>query len=413
MTTVAELGLRPLGQLLRRPPRYGINAAGVALAPGVPTYLRITDIDEEGRFSPSPKVGVDHPKSCDYVLRDGEMVFARTGASVGKSYLYDPRDGELVYAGFLINIAPEPRVLNAKYLSLVAQTQTYWDWVARTSVRSGQPGINGREYAQLPILLPDIATQNAIARTMADVDELIVRLERLIAKKRAIKQGMMQQLLAGKTRLAGFTAPWSDHEMGGLGVAYGGLTGKTKDDFETGHGQYIPFMAIMSRVVVTDRSLLRVRMRPRERQNTVRSGDLLFNVSSETPDELAMCAVAQGLPSNTYLNSFCFGFRLTSAETADAFFLAYLFRSGVGRQKMSGLAQGAIRYNLSRSQFRDITLTVPVVDEQRAIAAVLRDSDEEIDVLVERLAKAKTVKTGIMQQLLTGRTRLPAKEPAE
>lgn len=192
---------RSLGQLLLRPPRYGINAAAVPLRPGVATYIRITDINDVGRFAPDPKVGVSHPNAPNYRLASGELVFARTGASVGKSYLYDPRDGELVYAGFLINVTPDPKRLNPRFLALYAQTKEYWDWVARTSVRSGQPGINGQEYAQLPIALPNIETQNAIADAVGDVVGEIDALGRRLEKAHVVKVGMMQQLLTGRTRL--------------------------------------------------------------------------------------------------------------------------------------------------------------------------------------------------------------------
>ncbi|MDZ7733892.1 MAG: restriction endonuclease subunit S [Acidimicrobiia bacterium] len=213
---------KPLGKLLRRPPRYGINAAAVPLDPGAAAYIRITDIDESGRFAPNPKVGVGHQDARHYRLGPGELVFARTGASVGKSYLYDQRDGELVYAGFLINIAPDPDRLNPKYLALFAQSKEYWDWVSRTSMRSGQPGVNGREYAQLPVPLPDIATQNAIAHAGTGVDDLIAGLEQMIAKKQAIKQGMMQELLTGSRRLRGFSGTWREVSAGDVGTFKGG-----------------------------------------------------------------------------------------------------------------------------------------------------------------------------------------------
>ncbi|MGH3220484.1 MAG: restriction endonuclease subunit S [Streptosporangiaceae bacterium] len=190
-----------LGGLLRRAPRYGINAPAVPSSVGTHTYLRITDIDDSGRFAPRPKVGVRHPSAAEYLIGDDDLVFARTGASVGKSYLYDARDGDLVYAGFLINISPDPGALNPKFLALYAQTQSYWDWVARTSVRSGQPGINGREYAQLPITLPDIYEQQAIVESVADADDEVELLRERLRKARAVKAGMMQVLLTGRTRL--------------------------------------------------------------------------------------------------------------------------------------------------------------------------------------------------------------------
>jgi type I restriction enzyme S subunit len=197
----AKWGELHLGQLLKRPPRYGINAAAVPLTPGVSAYIRITDINDSGQFAPDPRVGVAHPRAADYRLKPGEMVLARTGASVGKWYLYDPRDGELVYAGFLINVAPNPQLLNPQFLSLFMQTRAYWNWVARTSARSGQPGINGQEYAQLLVTLPDIATQDAITRIFIDVDHDIETLQRRLVKARDIKTGMMQQLLTGRIRL--------------------------------------------------------------------------------------------------------------------------------------------------------------------------------------------------------------------
>ena len=359
---------------------------------------------------PSPRVEVQHSRASYYRLAPGGLVFARTGASVGKSYLYDPSDGDLVYAGFLINIEPDPCVLNPYYFAAYAQSREYWNWVASTSMRSGQPGINSQEYAQLPVPVPDMQVQNTIAGIATDAQTQITTLERLIAKKEAIKQGMMQQLLTGQTRLPGFTGVWKEWPMGSLGATYGGLVGKTKEDFGVGEARYIPFMAVMASTWVTGRSHLRVRVGDAERQNVVKAGDLLFNASSETPDELAMCAVAADLSRDTYLNSFCFGFRLSADDAADALFLAYLFRSGVGRRLMRTLAQGAIRYNLSKSQFRDVVVVLPPIDEQRAIVGVLDAIGAVIGALRGSHTKAKAVRQGMMQELLTGRTRLPVAE---
>lgn len=405
MTTVERV---PLGRLLRRAPRYGINAAAVPLKPGVPTYIRITDIDDSGRFAPSPKVGVAHTSAGNYVLGPGELVIARTGASVGKSYLYDSRDGELVYAGFLINVAPDPERLNAKFLALYAQTKEYWDWILRTSVRSGQPGVNGREFATLLVPLPDIAIQNQIAEAVGDVDRLIRSLERLIAKKQATKQGMMQQLLTGRTRLPGFTAEWSPVRLRDEGGTYGGLVGKGKGDFGTGSATYVTFMEVMAGARLLGRRLERVNVLPSERQNRVLRDDVLFNGSSETPQEVALAAVVDYDPTpTTYLNSFCFGYRLKASDQIDPTYLAHFFRSSQGREIVSVLAQGATRYNIAKTKLMDVSPVLPARDEQRAIVGVLSDVEAEIDALNVRLAKARAIKTGVMQQLLTGRTRLP------
>ena len=144
----------PLGDCLLSRPDYGINASGVPFSDRLPVYIRITDISENGRFLPEKLVSVDSASSSKYFLSDGDIVFARTGASVGKSYRYNFSDGPLVFAGFLIRVHPDQRKLVAAFCSAYVTTRTYWNWVRLMSMRSGQPGINGNEYSQLPIPVP-------------------------------------------------------------------------------------------------------------------------------------------------------------------------------------------------------------------------------------------------------------------
>lgn len=191
----------PLKSLLKSQPKYGINAAATTLSGNLPTYIRITDIDEDGKFNPTEKVGVNSTLSGNYILERGDIVLARTGASVGKSYLYNEYDGELVYAGFLIKISPAPNLLCSKYLSIYFQTKAYWDWIATNSMRSGQPGINGNQYANLKIVLPSINEQLKISRIFTDIDRDLEQLKIKLHKVMLLKQGIMQELLTGKTRL--------------------------------------------------------------------------------------------------------------------------------------------------------------------------------------------------------------------
>jgi type I restriction enzyme S subunit len=190
-----------LGDCLLSRPEYGINAAAVPFADKLPSYIRITDISEEGRFCPNPRVSVNAVGSDQYYLREGDVVFARTGASVGKSYLYQPCDGKLVFAGFLIRVSPNPKFLVPAFLSTYAMTKPYWNWVRLMSMRSGQPGINGNEYAQMPLSLPGLREQVAITAVLSDMDAELVSLAERRDKTRALKQAMMQALLTGKTRL--------------------------------------------------------------------------------------------------------------------------------------------------------------------------------------------------------------------
>jgi len=238
------------------------------------------------------------------------------------------------------------------------------------------------------------------------VDALLGGLDRLIAKKRDLKQAAMQQLLTGQTRLPGFHGEWEVKTLGDLGSTYGGLAGKTKADFGVGPGRYITFMNVMTNTVVDCDSFERVNVAPTESQNRVKKGDLLFNSSSETPEEVAMCAVLTDDVPDLFLNSFCFGFRFHVGAMADRLFLAYYLRSKEGRELMKSLAQGSTRYNLSKVAFLTLPLRLPPPPEQAAIAVVLSDIDAELAALEARRDKTRDLKQAMMQELLTGKTRL-------
>ena len=401
-----DWSVQSLRSCLLSAPSYGINEAAVPFDSDLPTYLRITDISEDGQFRPLPRVSVKHPNGQAFFLNEGDLILARTGASVGKSYLYNPKDGPLVFAGFLIRINPNPEKLHSTFLAYCLQSKYYWNWVATMSIRSGQPGINGKEYGELQLPLPSLPEQRAIAEALSDVDGLLNALDALIAKKQAIKQATMQQLLTGKTRLPGFSGVWEKTKMGNIGSIYGGLSGKSKVDFGGGNARYVTFLGVLENVILHERHIERVHVGPKELQNRVMKGDLLFNASSETPGDLAMGAVMSEQLDNLYLNSFCFGVRVHNESKHVPLFLAYFFRGTVGRAIMNSLAQGATRYNMSKSQFLSLELSIPSCNEQYAIASVLLDMDAEITALKKRRDKTCAIKQGMMQQLLTGRVRL-------
>ncbi|HFI0763352.1 TPA: restriction endonuclease subunit S [Streptococcus suis] len=275
------------------------------------------------------------------------------------------------------------------------------------SESSAQPGLSVIKILNLELVAPaDRIEQKFIAEALSDTDNLIQSLENLIDKKKKIKQGAMQQLLTGKKRLPGFSGEWRKVKVKDIGYAYGGLSGKSKSDFDGGNKPYITFLNVMNNTIIEISSLRYVRVKSSESQNRVNTGDLLFNTSSETPEEVGMCSVLLGEIDELYLNSFCFGFRIYDQNLFEPLYLAYFFRSNEGRKLFFSLAQGATRYNLSKNLFYNIEFKHPSIQEQKAIAQVLSDMDNEIEALEEKLEKYKTIKQGMMQELLTGRIRL-------
>ncbi|SEH08253.1 restriction endonuclease subunit S [Candidatus Venteria ishoeyi] len=184
-----------LGTCLSRKPEYGINAPAVPFSENLPAYLRITDISENGNYIETQKVSVAKNVTDENYLYDGDIVLARTGASVGKSYKYRKADGMLVFAGFLIRIRPDIEKLDSELLFQFLSTERYWRWVDFSSARSGQPGINGTEYASLPISLPpSLSEQQKIANCLTSLDALITAQAEKIDTLKTHKKGLMQQL---------------------------------------------------------------------------------------------------------------------------------------------------------------------------------------------------------------------------
>ncbi len=251
---------------------------------------------------------------------------------------------------------------------------------------------------QIP-LPPTKAEQTAIATALSDADALISSLEKLIAKKRNIKQGAMQKLLQPKEG-------WEVKKLGSIGKPYGGLSGKSKLDFADGKFPYIPFMNIMSNPIIDTSYFDYVNIGNNEVQNQALKGDLFFNGSSETPEEVGMCSVLLEDVPNLYLNSFCFGFRVNKESKINGLYLSYFFRSSEGRKLFYSMAQGATRYNLSKSNFNKLELSLPSPEEQNEIAKIISDMDAEITALESKLEKYRKVKLGMMQNLLTGKIRL-------
>jgi type I restriction enzyme S subunit len=338
---------------------------------------------------------------------EGDVLLNITGASIGRSAVVDKFIAMGNVNQHVCILRPDRQRCNSKFLNGLLLSPIGQKQIDSFQAGGNRQGLNFGQIRAIKIPIPPtLREQEAIAGALSDADAWIESLEQLIAKKRQIKQGAMQELLTGKRRLPGFSGKWETKRLGDLGSTYGGLTGKTKTDFGAGGAMYVTFMNVMSNVVIDCTTFERVNVVASESQNRVVKNDILFNGSSETPEEVAMCALVDTDVTDVYLNSFCFGFRFRDDVTVVGRFLAYYLRSNVGREIMKSLAQGSTRYNLSKTALLKAVLQLPSPNEQTAIATLLSEMDTEIESLESKLAKAREVKQGMMQELLTGRIRL-------
>lgn len=151
-----------LGELSIGGGKYGISAPAVEFDRNLPAYLRITDINDDGTLNLSGRKSVADPLAFDYMLQEGDIVFARTGSSTGRNYYYDLRDGDFVFAGFLIKFSLDKEKVNPRFIKYYVQSKPYWDWVSSFNTGSTRGNINAKTYAQMPVPLPNRDVQDAI-----------------------------------------------------------------------------------------------------------------------------------------------------------------------------------------------------------------------------------------------------------
>ena len=400
-----------LGTFLVRAPDYGLNAAAVPFSGTLPTYIRITDINSDGQFAPCPRVSVDIGADEEQYLRDGDIVLARTGASVGKSYRYREEDGRLVYAGFLIRVRPNPQRLLSQFLAAYLSTGSYWDWVRLTSARSGQPGINGAEYASMPLPLPPngraLAEQQKIANCLGSLDDLIAADGRKLEALRQHKQGLVQQLFprpgesVPRLRFPEFEdAPeWESRELGLMTSKIGsGVTPRGGEKNYRSSGR--PFVRsqnvgwgelILDNVVHIDEDT-----HASFAATEVEEGDVLLNISGAS---IGRTAVADARIVGGNVNQHVCVIRGLSEQIHPWFLSQYLI-SKHGQDQIDSCQAGGNRQGLNFGQIRSFLIPQPRdVAEQERIADCLCAADIIRATYAQRIGALKRQKQGLLQQL--------------
>ena len=152
---------------------YGIGASAVPFSSELYTYLRITDINDDGTLNKNGLKSVDDEKAEEYLLKPNDIVFARTGASTGRNYFYDGSDGEFVYAGFLIKFSIDENKVNPKYIKYYCQSKPYKDWINSFNTGSTRGNINAQTLGKMPIPMIERSTQDIMVSILTSIDEKI------------------------------------------------------------------------------------------------------------------------------------------------------------------------------------------------------------------------------------------------
>ena len=267
------------------------------------------------------------------------------------------------------------------------------------------PSIDSRVIKGGSLLVPSLREQEQIGEALFDADDLIASLERLIAKKQAIKQGMMQQLLTGRTRLPGFTAPWRETTWGDVAgtISSGSTPRRSRRDFWNGSIPWVTSTELKRGVIrripqtITEAGLLAANLTIWPR------GTFLMAITGlEAAGTRGSCGI---LGTAAATNQSCMAILPSEYLDTSFLFFHYLLR---GEELAFRYTQGTKQQSYTAGVVRTLPIWLPTdINEQRAIATALLDANAEIEALQTRHEKARAIKTGMMQQLLTCRTRMP------
>lgn len=336
------------------------------------------------------------------LARPGDIVFTQRGTLGQVSIVpIEPFDRYLVSQSQM-KVTVNRAIAEPLFLYHLFQSTAGQELICGSTIQTGVPHINLGILRAMPIPLPPLPEQRAIAAALADVDALITGLDQLIAKKRDIKQATMQQLLTGQKRLPGFRGEWETKRLGSLGVFYKG-SGVKKDEAMSGDLPCVRYGEIYTHhhdVVRVFNSFISSSVAATA--TPLRMGDLLFAGSGETKEEIGK-TVAFVHDCEAYAGG---DIVILRPEASDAVFLGYSLNSAPIQKQKATRGQGDAVVHISATSLADIELTIPPLPEQTAIAEVLSDMDAEISALEQRREKTRALKQGMMQELLTGRTRL-------
>ena len=340
----------------------------------------------------------------------GDIIFTQRGTLGQVSLVPDQPFSAYLVSQSQMKLSVNRKVADPLFLFYLFTSDEQQNRFQGSTIQTGVPHINLGILCEMPVRLPPLSEQIAIAKALSVLDGLLAALEALIAKKRSIKQAAMQQLLTGNTRLPGFSGEWQRKTLGNISTMLPTANNPRRDLSDWGEVGYIHYGDVHSHpypvLNCASHDLPRIDRGRVGNAVRIQNGDLVMVDASEDLIGVGKSTQVQGVAERAVVAGLhtilCRG---KQDEWAPGF-MAYLQFIPEFRSSLLRVASGTSVYAISRKQLADVELPLPPPSEQEAIVAVLSDMDAEIAVLELRRQKTRTIKQGMMQHLLTGRIRL-------
>lgn len=335
-------------------------------------------------------------------IRTGDVLLNITGASIGRAAVATTQLNGGNVNQHVCEIRLKQGRMDPRFVSSFLLSRPGQDQIDTFQAGGNRQGLNFQQVGSIEVPDLDIGQQRAIGVVIDDLDSLIATLERLIAKKQAIKQGMMQQLLTGRTRLPGFTSEWALRRIGDFAQVKAGGTPSTREHrYWGGDIRWMSSGEIHAKRVYEVEGRITADGLAESAAQLLPAGTVLMALAGQGKTRGTVAVSRVALSTNQSIAG------ILPSDTHDPDFLYYNLDARYVELRGESSGDGG-RGGLNLTIIKTLEVSMPSRREQSAIARVLTDADDEIDLLKRRLAKARDLKTGMMQQLLTGQARLDA-----
>ena len=367
---------------------YGLNAAAKEYD-GMHKYIRITDIDDETHNFiqsnlTSPDIDFNMDVS-DYKLNIGDIVFARTGASVGKTYLYNPNDGDLYYAGFLIRGKVKDDC-DAGFIYQNTLTKDYDAFIKITSQRSGQPGVNSKEYATFRLNIPCKDEQSKISKVLNSLDKLFTLHQRKLDKLQATKKALLQEMFPEegqdkpKRRFKGFTDAWEQRKLSDITEVIMGQSPSSRNYTDNPNDSIL----VQGNADLKDGKVV-PRLWTKEITKTIDKDGIILTVRAPVGDvaktdyKVVLGRGVAGIKGNDYIYQF-----LQKLQN-DRYWVT--------------LSSGSTFESINSKDIKDLIINIPSKEEQTKISTLLNNVNSIITLHQRKLDKLKNLKRAYLNEL--------------
>ena len=384
-----------------------INPASEREKPDQFIYIDLESVKQGKLISTNMVNRVSAPSRAQRQIEQNDILY-QTVRPYQSNNLYIDFDATKYIASTGYAVLRSHEDTDSRYVYMYLHTYKFVCDVLDNCTGTSYPAISPNKLAEISIILPSsLPEQRRIATALSDIDSLISSLDELIEKKRNIKQGAMQQLLTGKTRLKGFTEPWVEKKLGDL-IKYlrTGLNPRTNFKLNTAdaYGYYITVRELNGYNIIIDENTDRINddalSRIGERAQ-LKINDVLFSGTGT----IGQTAIVKQMPFKWGIKEGIYA--ITVDETKlNPLYLVLFLHTPVAISIFDSYASGSTIRSVPMAKMVQLPISLPSLSEQQAIASILTSMDDEIAALEQKREKYVSLKQGMMQELLTGRIRL-------